>query len=214
MSLPGVVSHRSSELGLRPSIDPQLAKRIKWVGLDVDGVLTDGGIYLGSVGPDSAEETQVELKRYDIQDGLGILMLRNAGIRVGIITGRVSHSVAMRARELDADDLVQDRLARKLPSLRRIADERQITLAEMAFIGDDLPDVGVLRQVGLPVVVANATEEAWAAARVRLTRAGGRGAVREFAELLLRARGQWDELVEQYVATCSADTRELSSSGS
>jgi 3-deoxy-D-manno-octulosonate 8-phosphate phosphatase (KDO 8-P phosphatase) len=181
-------------------ISPDQARRVKWVGLDVDGVLTDGGIYLGDV-----DGRRLEFKRYDIQDGLGILMLRMAGLQVGIVTGRVSESVRLRAAELQVDDLVQDPHARKLPALRRIAAERGIGLEEMAFLGDDLPDVGVLRQVGLPVVVGNATEDAWRCASVRLTRGGGQGAVREFAELLLRARGQWDEVVERYVATSSAD---------
>lgn len=183
-----------------PSIEPELARRIRWVGLDVDGVLTDGGIFLGDVGG-----ARQEFKRYDIQDGLGIMLLRMAGIGVGIITGRVSESVRLRAEELDADDLVQDAQARKLPALRRIAERRGIDLSEMAFLGDDLPDVGVMRAVGLPVAVGNATDDAWRASRVRLTRQGGHGAVREFAELLLRARGEWDALVEEYVRSRSED---------
>jgi 3-deoxy-D-manno-octulosonate 8-phosphate phosphatase (KDO 8-P phosphatase) len=186
----------------RPDLDPDRARRVRWVGLDVDGVLTDGGIYLGDV--DGARH---EFKRYDIQDGLGVLMMRMAGLHVAIITGRVSESVRLRARELAVDDLVQDPHARKLPALKRIAAARGITLDDMAFLGDDLPDVGALRAVGLPVAVGNATDEARAAARrgLQLTRGGGRGAVREFAEVLLRARGQWDEMVERYVAKASAD---------
>jgi 3-deoxy-D-manno-octulosonate 8-phosphate phosphatase (KDO 8-P phosphatase) len=182
-------------------LDAARARRVRWVGLDVDGVLTDGGIYLGDVAGQ-----RHEFKRYDIQDGLGILMLRMAGLRVGIVTGRVSESVRLRAAELAVDDLVQDPGARKLPAVRRIAEEHGIGLDEMAFVGDDLPDVGVLREVGLPVVVADATEDAWGAARdgVRLTRRGGHGAVREFAELLLRARGEWDTVVERYVDNVSA----------
>ena len=186
----------------RPDLDPDHARRVRWVGLDVDGVLTDGGIYLGDV--DGARH---EFKRYDIQDGLGVLMMRMAGLHVAIITGRVSESVRLRARELSVDDLVQDPHARKLPALKRIAAARGITLDDMAFLGDDLPDVGAMRAVGLPVAVGNATDEARAAARrgLQLTRGGGRGAVREFAEVLLRARGQWDEMVERYVAKASAD---------
>jgi len=177
-----------------PALDEITAKRIKFVVLDVDGVLTDGGIYLGDV-----DGRRMEFKKYDIQDGLGILMLRWAGIRVGIITGRVSESVALRAAELKVDDLVQDDQARKLPALRKICQRVGIGLDEVAFIGDDLPDVGVLREVGLPVAVANATDDCVKAATLRLTRNGGAGAVREFCELLLRARGEWDALVERYV---------------
>jgi 3-deoxy-D-manno-octulosonate 8-phosphate phosphatase (KDO 8-P phosphatase) len=133
-------------------------------------------------------------------------MLRLAGLLVGVITGRVSESVRLRAIELSADDVVQDPEARKLPALRRIAAARGLSLDEMAFVGDDLPDVGALRAVGLPVAVGNATPEARRAARVHLTRTGGRGAVREFAERLLRARGQWDTVVERYVTRTTADT--------
>ena len=179
-----------------PRLATALAKRIRLVGLDVDGVMTDGGIYLGDeIGK------RLELKRYEIQDGLGIKMLQRAGIAVAVITGRVSESVALRARELQVDELVQDVNARKLPALRAILARRGLTMAQVAFVGDDLPDLGVLRQVGLPVAVANASLEATLAARLRLSREGGHGAVREFAELLLRARGEWNGLVEDYVAS-------------
>lgn len=176
------------------TIDEPTARRVKFVVLDVDGVLTDGGIFLGDV-----DGRRMEFKKFDIQDGLGILLLRWAGIKVGIITGRVSESVALRAAELKVDELVQDEQARKLPALRKICKRLSIGLDEVAFIGDDLPDVGALREVGLPVVVANATVDAVQAASLQLTRNGGAGAVREFCELLLRARGEWDALVERYV---------------
>lgn len=174
------------------------AQAIRLVGLDVDGVLTDGGIYLGDAGGG-----RLEFKRYDIQDGLGIKMLQRDGIVVAILTGRVSESVALRAQELGVDDLVQDVHARKLPALRRIAAQRGIGLDQVAFVGDDLPDVGVLREVGCAVVVANASEDARRAAHYTLDRCGGDGAVREFAEVLLRARGTWDGLTEWYVRTRS-----------
>ncbi len=179
-----------------PVLDAEAAKRVKYVVLDVDGVLTDGGIFLGDV-----DGKRLEFKKYDIQDGLGILLLRWAGIRVAIITGRVSESVALRAAELKVDDLVQDEQARKLIALRKLCARHAITLDEVAFVGDDLPDVGVLREVGLPVVVANATADAVQAAKLQLTRSGGAGAIREFCELLLRARGEWDALVERYVSS-------------
>jgi 3-deoxy-D-manno-octulosonate 8-phosphate phosphatase (KDO 8-P phosphatase) len=180
------------------TLDAPTAKRVKFVVLDVDGVLTDGGIYLGDV-----DGRRLEFKQYDIQDGLGILMLRWAGIKVGIITGRVSESVALRAAELKVDELVQDEQARKLPALRKICQRNGFGLEEVAFLGDDLPDVGVLREVGLPVAVGNATVDALNAATLHLARSGGAGAVREFCELLLRARGEWDGLVERYVLSRS-----------
>ena len=180
-------------------IDPALARRIRIVGLDVDGVLTDGGIYLGDAGG-----TPLEFKRYDIQDGLGVHFLRAAGVRVVIVTGRVSESVRIRAAELHADDLAQDALARKLPAFLRILERQSLELEQAAFIGDDFPDLGILRVVALPVAVGNAVAEVQEACAVRLRRGGGRGAVREFAELLLKARGQWEETVERYVTERSA----------
>lgn len=179
-----------------PALDAATAARIRLVCFDVDGVLTDGGIVLG----DAAGE-RVELKKYDIQDGLGIVMLRQAGFLTAIITGRESESVALRARELQVDELVQDRHARKVPALRRLLERRGLDWQEVAFVGDDLPDIGVMRLVGLPVAVGNASAEARACARVHLTRTGGAGAVREFCELLLRARGEWESQVERYVAS-------------
>ena len=137
------------------------------------------------------------------QDGLGIQLLRDCGLRVVIITGRVSESVAQRARELRADAVVQDPHARKLPALERIASEFGVSLEEMAFVGDDLPDLPVLRRVGLPVAVGNAVAEVTRTAVLSLDAHGGRGAVREFAEALLDARGEWIDAVERYVQSRS-----------
>lgn len=187
-----------------PRIEPALAKRIRVIGLDVDGVLTDGGIYLGATQVregDTDSAHPFELKRYDIQDGLGLHMLREAGLQIVIVTGRVSESVAMRARELGATAVVQDPTARKLPALKRILSTLNCTLAEVAFLGDDLPDLAVLRHVGLPVAVGNAVAEVRRTATVQLNARGGFGAVREFAEALLVARGEWTDLVERYVAS-------------
>lgn len=183
-----------------PQLDPQLAARIRLVCFDVDGVLTDGGIVLGDAGGQ-----RVELKRYDIQDGLGIKLLQQAGILTAIITGRESESVALRAKELAVDEVVQDIQARKLPALRRILERRGLDWREVAFVGDDLPDIAVMRAVALPVAVANASFDAVQAARLRLTKSGGQGAVRQFVELLLRARGDWDVQVERYVALRSEE---------
>ena len=176
-------------------IAPEVARRIRIVGLDVDGVLTDGGIYLGAVG----EQTQ-EFKRYDIQDGLGIYFLRRAGLRVAIVTGRVSESVRLRARELEIDDVAQDAQARKLPAFMKMLEKHGIAPGDAAFIGDDFPDMGIMRTVGLPVAVGNAVPEIRAVASLRLSRTGGNGAVREFTELLLKARGEWKSICEAYVA--------------
>ena len=185
-------------------IDPELARRIRLVGLDVDGVLTDGGIYLGDVGG-----TSMEFKRYEIQDGLAVHFLRSAGILVAIVTGRVSESVRIRATELEVDDLAQDAQARKLPAFRRILERHGISPEEAAFVGDDFPDLAILRTVGLPVSVGNAAPEIRRECRLHLERHGGRGAVREFTEILLKARGEWKSVVERYVASRSGTPLEV-----
>lgn len=190
-----------------PVIADAVARNIRVVGLDVDGVLTDGGIYLGDVAG-----ARHEFKRYDIQDGLGIYFLRAAGLIPVIVTGRVSMSVELRARELGIEHVAQDSDAQKLTGLRRILDRLGVGMEQVAYIGDDFPDLAILRRVALPVAVANAVPEVRAACKVHLSRAGGRGAVREFAELLLLARGAWSEVVERYVAERSLERNEAVSS--
>jgi len=175
-------------------IDPSLARSIRLVGLDVDGVMTDGGIYLGA-----ADGKPLELNRYEIQDGLGVHLMQRAGLRVVVVTGRVSESVRLRAIELDIDDVAQDPRAQKLPAFLSMLDRHGIAPSEAAFVGDDFPDLAVLRLVGLPVAVGNAVPEIRHACSLQLTRHGGRGAIREFAELLLKARGQWEQVTEAYV---------------
>jgi 3-deoxy-D-manno-octulosonate 8-phosphate phosphatase (KDO 8-P phosphatase) len=169
-------------------------RTIRWVGFDVDGVLTDAGVYVGD-GPDGP----IELKRFDIQDGLGVKMLQWAGLSVAFVSGRVSPASVRRARELGVP-LHQDDGAQKVAAIGRLLDESGGGWDRAAFVGDDLPDLAVLRRVALPVVPANGTGDAKAAASLVLTRRGGGGAVREFCEWLLRARGEWDALVERYVA--------------
>jgi len=175
-------------------IDATLAKRIRLVGLDVDGVLTDAGVYIGQV-----QGERVEFKRFDIQDGLGMMLLRRAGIAVAVVSGRVSDATTLRARELNVDELVQDNDARKLPALESILKRRGLDWNTCAFVGDDLADLPVLKRVGLPIAVANAVPEVHALARYVTRAAGGQGAVREVAEVILRARGVWDELVADYL---------------
>jgi 3-deoxy-D-manno-octulosonate 8-phosphate phosphatase (KDO 8-P phosphatase) len=181
-------------------IDPDVASTIQLVAFDVDGVLTDGGIYLGDVGG-----MRGEFKRYDIQDGMGIHFLRMAGIKVVLITGRVSDSVRIRADELEVDHLVQDARVMKLAAFRRTATRFGLNLEQCAFVGDDFPDLAVLRAAGLSAAVANAAPEVAAACDVKLTRAGGHGAAREFAELLLKAKGEWDAVTTRYVAERAID---------
>ncbi len=172
-------------------IDASLARRLKLVGFDVDGVLTDNGIFVGLVG-----DHPVELKRFHIQDGLGVRMLRAAGLLVVWVSARRSDATDLRARELKVDEVVQDN--KKLPAFTALLERRGVAWEESAFVGDDLPDLPLLTRVGLPIAVANAVPEAKAAARVVTSLAGGQGAVREVAELILQARGEWQDLVTQY----------------
>ena len=175
-------------------IEPALARSIKLVAFDVDGVMTDGGIYLGD-----ADGKRVELKRYEIQDGLGIAMLRLVGVHVAIVTGRVSESVRLRAQELGVEDVAQDPDGHKLAGFTQILSRRAVRPDESAFVGDDFPDISLLRLVGLPVAVGNAVPEVRAICRHHLERVGGRGAVREFAEDFLKARGEWETAWHRYV---------------
>ncbi len=175
-------------------IDPALARSIRLVAFDIDGVMTDGGIYLGDV-----DGRRVELKRYEIQDGLGIAMLHLVDVPVAMVTGRVSESVRLRARELGVDDLAQDPDGHKLAGFMSILEKRGIAPSEAAFVGDDFPDMALLRIVGLPVAVGNAVPEIRQVCTHHLSRHGGRGAVREFVEDFLKARGEWDVAWNRYV---------------
>jgi 3-deoxy-D-manno-octulosonate 8-phosphate phosphatase (KDO 8-P phosphatase) len=183
------------------AIDTALARSIRLVGFDIDGVMTDGGVYLGAV--DGDPHRRVELKRYDIQDGTGIVLLQLAGIHVAIVTGRVSESVRHRAAELKVDDLAQDPDGFKIGGFLEILERRGVAPEHAAYVGDDFPDLPLLRVVGLPVAVGNAVPEVRAECKVQLTREGGRGAVREFIEMLLKARGDWDTAWGRYVETRS-----------
>ncbi len=175
-------------------IDPTIAARIKLVGFDVDGVLTDAGVYTGMAGNEP-----VELKRFDIQDGVGMRLLREAGMRTALVSGRMSRATTLRAEELEIDEVFQDDGAQKLSAFEEILARHGLSWEEAAFVGDDLPDLPLLARVGLPVAVRNAVPEVRDVAQYVTKMPGGRGAVREFIEALLRARGEWEAAVERYV---------------
>ncbi len=179
-------------------IDAALARRIRLVGLDVDGTMTDGGLYIGTGGT-GREAARVELKRFDIQDGLGVHLLRAAGVLVAVVTGRSGDAARLRAEELEVDEFAADGGARKLPAFEGMLQRRQVSWEEACYIGDDLPDLPLLRRVALPVAVANACPEVAEAARFTTAARGGHGAVRELAETLLKARGEWSGLVRTYL---------------
>ncbi len=175
-------------------IDPQVARDIRLVVLDVDGVLTDGGIYVGA----RPDQSAIEFKRFDVQDGLAVKMLRWAGIGVAIVSGRVSEATAHRAAELGIDECHQDPEAKKLPIVKKLLDDRGLGWEQAAMVGDDLADLPVLERVALSVAVSNAVPEVHEVSRWTTQAPGGHGAVREFVRALLMARGEWDRLVQEY----------------
>jgi len=175
------------------TLSAALAKRIKVVGLDVDGVLTDGGVYIGLVA-----NNPLEFKRFNVQDGLGIKLLRAVGLTVILVSARASEASEVRAEELQVEALLQVGPDQKRPALAAELRKRGFSLDQCAFVGDDLADLPVLRAVALPIAVANATADVKKAARFVTAARGGWGAVREVTERLLKARGEWKELVARY----------------
>jgi len=178
----------------RNVIDKQLAASIELVVFDVDGVLTDAGVYIGST--ESGEA--VELKRFDIQDGVGMKMLKWAGLDVALVSGRVSKATELRAREIGIE-CHQEPDAYKMPALQGLLSRKGVDWSAVAMMGDDIPDLAVLHRVGLPVAVGNATPAVLRVAKWTSTKRGGQGAVREFCEALLEARGELDDVIAKYV---------------
>ncbi len=175
-------------------ISPEQARRVKLLGLDVDGVLTDNGIWIAPI-----EGEPVEFKRFDISDGLGIVLLRLTPIEVVWVSGLHSEATALRARELRITTVIQDSSARKLPAVQKILADRGLGWEDLAYVGDDLADLPILRRAGLPITVANGCPEARAVAAWVTNATGGHGAVREVIEGLLRARGEWDAALARYL---------------
>ena len=169
------------------------ASRIRLLLMDVDGVLTDGRLFYVERTDGRVEET----KGFNAQDGVSLLWAREAGLETGIISGRSSNGVVHRARMLKMSHIVQGTFE-KLKAYERIRAERGYAHAEVAFVGDDLTDLPVLKACGLPVAVANARPEVRAAARVVTRRTGGDGAVREVVELLLKSQGKWKPLLARF----------------
>jgi len=169
-------------------MEAKLAK-IKLLLLDVDGVLTDGRIIYDGQGN--------ELKAFDVKDGHGLKMIQRAGIPVGIITGRSSEVVRRRAAELGIEILYQGAL-RKLDPYREILDQHNLRDEQVAYVGDDIVDLPILQRVGFSATVADAVPDVLSRVDFVASRVGGRGAVREICDLLLRASGSWDALTARY----------------
>lgn len=175
------------------------ARRVRLLGLDVDGVLTDNGVFIGPVAGE-----RVELKRFDIQDGLGLILLRTAGLPVVWLSGRSSEATALRAAELRVEAVLQVPGPRKAAAFGQVLQRHGLDWSDAAFVGDDLADLPVLRKVGLPIAVANAVPDVKAVAAHVTRAAGGHGAVREVVEAILRARGDWQDILARYFSEQSA----------
>lgn len=168
------------------------ARHIRLLLMDVDGVLTDGRIWLQSW-PDG---TAHEIKGFSAYDGAGLKMARSVGLRTGLITGRDSPATARRAREAEIEFVYQGR-SEKIHAYEEILQKTGLRDEEVCFIGDDLPDLPLLSRVGFAVAVANAVPEIKKAAHYVTRAQGGNGAVREVIELILKAQGKWDETIRK-----------------
>ena len=164
--------------------DIEIARPIRCILSDVDGVLTDGSIIWDNQG--------VETKLFYVRDGLGIKLWQRCGFTFGLITARNSQIVKTRATELGIE-VVRQGSSDKLPAAREVMQQLKLEPFEVCYIGDDLPDLPVLYEVGLPVAVADASAEVREAAKWVMTNRGGRGAVRELVERLLKAKGRWED---------------------
>ncbi len=164
-------------------------QKIKLVALDVDGVLTDGRMVYGNFGD--------ELKFFDSQDGLGCALLARVGIKVIIITSKKSRINECRAKEIKITKLYQ-KVDDKLKALQKAASKFKVDLSEICFMGDDLIDLAAMRHSGFSAAVQNAVEEVKNAAHYITAKKGGRGAVREVAELILKTQKKWHEATERY----------------
>ena len=176
-------------LGQIPPEVIQRASKINVLLLDVDGVLTDGRIVYADYGD--------ELKCFDVQDGAGLIFWNRVGLKSAIITARTSRLVKRRAKELRVDFLAQGKLL-KLPTYEELLKRFRVSDEQVCAIGDDLMELPILRRVGLSVAVPNAVEEVKAICHYTTKRPGGRGAVREVIDIILKSKGLWDHLMQRY----------------
>jgi YrbI family 3-deoxy-D-manno-octulosonate 8-phosphate phosphatase len=166
--------------------DTEAARPIKLILSDVDGVMTDGKIILDNAG--------IESKEFHVRDGLGIKLWQQAGFSFGVLTSRNSQIVKLRAKELGIA-IVRQGFEEKLPAAREILSSLNLDPSEVCYIGDDLPDLPVMLEVGLAVAVNDAVSEVKSAAKWNLNTAGGQGALRELIERLLKAKGLWEDFI-------------------
>ena len=167
----------------------QRAAKIRMVMMDLDGVLTDGRIIYGDYGD--------ELKFFDVQDGLGLTLLHEAGLRTVVISARKSRINQRRARELKIGKLYQN-IHDKLKMFEKLLKKHKLQAGEICYVGDDWPDVAPMRRAGFSVAVQNAVDEVKEVAHYVAKKSGGRGAVRETADVILKAQGKRDAVAAKY----------------
>ena len=185
-NLPKARSTRKGAVTLRLRL-----RRVKLFLCDVDGILTDGTVFITSDG---------EMKQFNILDGLGLRFLQQHGVKVGWISNRPSRVTERRATELKVDFLVQQKGGTKVAAVEKILAETGLTFDDVCFMGDDIVDVAVLRRAGLAVAVPAGIAETKQLAHYITEAAAGRGAVREVAEMILKAQGKWSGLVQEFLA--------------
>jgi 3-deoxy-D-manno-octulosonate 8-phosphate phosphatase (KDO 8-P phosphatase) len=168
------------------------AARIRLLLMDVDGTMTDGGVTLLS----QTEEVALEIKTFDAHDGQGLTLARTAGIRTGCITGRQSSALVRRAREMNMEFIYMKQPV-KTQAYEEILQKAGVSESAVAYIGDDLPDLPLLRRVGLAIAVGNAVPEVKNAAHYTTKASAGHGAVREAVELILKSKGIWKAMIDQ-----------------
>ncbi len=175
-----------------PAAVAKRAKQIKVFLMDVDGTITNGSVTLLSQPDGSA----LEIKTFDAHDGQGLALAHTAGIRTGVITGRGSAALRRRAGELSIE-FVYEKQPHKIAAYEEILKKTGVTEAEVAYLGDDLPDLTVMRRVGLAVAVGDAVPEVKRAAHYVTKAIGGKGAAREVVELILKSKGIWNEMIDK-----------------
>jgi 3-deoxy-D-manno-octulosonate 8-phosphate phosphatase (KDO 8-P phosphatase) len=178
-----------------PKISPALKRRaaqIQVLLMDVDGTMTDGGVTLVS----QADGTALEIKTFDAHDGQGLTLAHTAGLRTGCITGRESAALLRRANEMKMEFVYMKRPV-KMPAYEEILEKAGVTDAAVAFIGDDLPDIPLLRRAGLAIAVGDAVPEVKEAAHYTTKALAGHGAVREAVEVILKSKDIWEQMIEK-----------------
>jgi 3-deoxy-D-manno-octulosonate 8-phosphate phosphatase (KDO 8-P phosphatase) len=188
-----------------PKLSPRArARKIKLLLFDVDGVLTDGKLFFPPL-PGVQETSTIEVKGFHAHDGVSISLARLAGLKTGLITKRVSETVALRARDLKLEHVrqgVQDKRA----CFEEIVKQEGLRLEEAAFVGDDVVDLPAMRAGGLAIAVKNARAEVKREAHYVTPHAGGEGALRDAVEFILKAQGKWTKVVEAYIGERSPNT--------